>query len=214
MPLSRLCHHVGETTATAGTAITAVIPPKGDNYKTKITRIVYTPAGTVHNVIVMKALARTVVAANAADGATTLVLTDGTDTFLNSEDLASGDYAIVRYDDGFYGLLAISANSSGSLTVSALEQPVTAGAPIWLMGAPGQSGTPAIHLTYKTIASTRTEYGCPQAGVAESGFETVVSNTYYSRSGFGDPLLVYSANATAAGFLNFVCATYHRMPQN
>jgi hypothetical protein len=216
MPLSRLCHHIGETTATAATAITGLIPPKGDNYKTKITKAVYTPAATAHDLIIMKALARTTVLTSAVDGATTLVLPDGAngDEFLNGEALASGDYIIVKYDDGFYGILAVSANTAGSLTVGALAQPITAGAPVWLMGAPGQAGTPAIHLTYKCVASTRMVFGDAEAGCAESGFETVVSNTYYSRSGFGDPLMLYSANGTNAGFLNEVCATYHRLPQN
>lgn len=214
--LSRLCHHIGYTTQTADTPIVGLVPPKGNNYKTKITRIIYTPAGTVHDVVVMKALAKTTVLTAAADGATTLVLTDGAggDEFLAAEALASGDYIVVQNDDGYYSYHLVSANTAGSLTINALPQAVSAGRPVWLFGAPDQSGTPSPHLTLKSIASTRIEWGCPEAGVAESGFETTVSNVTYSRSGFGDPMLVYSANATAAGFLHLVTATYHRLPQN
>jgi hypothetical protein len=207
--LSRLNHHVGYTTQTADTEITALIPPKGNNYKTKLNRMIYTAAGTVHDLVIMRALNKTTVASDAADGATTLVLTDGDDVFLGA-DIAANDFIVLKHTEGTYGLYKVSANTAGSLTIGALAQPVGAGQPCWIMGAPADQG----HLTFKSIASTRIDIGDSISGIAESGYETVVSNTLYSRSGFGDPLMFYSANATAAGFLHLLSASYIRMPQN
>lgn len=205
--LARLAHHIGYLTQTAGTVIAALIPPRGENYKSRIGRLIYTAAATVHDLVIMKALGKTTVSEDAADGATTLVI--------NEEDfagqtVAANDYIVVKHTDGTYGYYLVSANSSGSLTINALSQAVAAGQPVWIMGAPADSG----HLTYKSVANSRVELADEVNGIAESGFEAVVSDVVQSRSGFGDPMLFYSANGTNAGFLQLISVGYVRYPQN
>lgn len=206
--VSRLSFHSGEQTQTAATPIVQVIPPKGTNYKTKITTLVYTPAATVHNVIIMKAIAKTTLSAAAADGATSVTLTSV--AFADQATVAANDYLIIKSDDNTYKSYLVSAVVGNVCTIPALDQASAAGATVWIMGAPAD----VYHTTLKTVASTRMLFQDQTAGIEESGFESIVSDVCYSRSGFGDPMLVYSANATNAGFLNMVAATYHRLPQN
>lgn len=184
-------------TQTAATPIIQLIPPLTGR-KVRITSLVYTAAGTVHDLILMRAGNQVLTTAAAAAAATTLVLDSA--SFVG-QTIASGDYLVVEHSDGTFGYYLASGLASLTVTINALTKAVSAGAKVWIMGSISE----AWHSTLKSIASTRIEFRDPSSGIAESGWE---DGTSYSRGGDGDPMMIYSANGTAAGTLNCGAANY------
>ncbi len=199
MNLNQGSFHIDHHTESSGVAITELIPPKA-NCKARLLKLVYTPGATVHDIVVMKPLEQVLTTAAAAAAATALVLNVASFT---GQNLASGDYVAVEHSDGTYGLYLVSALATLTITINALTKAVNAGAKVYIFGSP----TETYHYTYKTVASTRTEIGVDEAGIGVTGF---ISDGTYSRTGLGDPLMVYSANGTNAGTLNYGAGVYCR----
>jgi hypothetical protein len=103
-------------------------------------------------------------------------------------------------------VLAVSAVSTLTLTVTALEAPAPAGSEIWYFGTVAEAGGDQTIL--KPTASTRTQYTPGEAGLANAGFRDEVSDVIYNRSGLGDPMIVHSNNATAAGIIEYCAYGY------
>lgn len=192
-----VAHHIDHHTEAFGTVITELIPPVS-NRIAKLTSLVYTAAGTVHDLILMRAIHRVETTAAAAAAATSLVLSEAT---FGGDTLASGDYVCVEHSDGTYGLHLVSNLATLTITINALAKAVSSGADVWIFGAPSDS---SYHLTLKSIASTRIEFKDEAAGLITSGYDIGT----FDRDGLGDPLMFYSANGTAAGVLNWGAAKY------
>ena len=192
-------HHFDHHTETAGTVIIELVPPL-ENYKARLTALVYTAAATAHDLIIMRCINKVQTTAAAAAAATTIVLSSAS---FGADTLASGDYVVVEHADGTYGFHLASGLATLTLTINALAKAVNAAANVWIMGAITDT---TYHSTIKSIASTRVEFKDAAAGIAESGYNIGT----YSRDGLGDPLLVYSANGTNAGIVNLGSAVYAR----
>lgn len=189
-------------TQTAGTPIVAVCPPKGERFRTRLSFASYVAAGTAHDLVVMKALART--KATAAAAASQAVLNIESSSFIG-QTLAANDWIVVRHSNGSYGAYKVSSISSLEVTLdSSLTLPVSENAPVWIMGAPGE--TP--HVTLAVAANTNKDFVFGDSGVDSGYLPHRVSSTDYTRSGFGDPLLLYSANGSNAGKLNAAAGVY------
>lgn len=194
--------HKKRVTAAAGTAFTQLIEPAMKGVKTRITEVLYRGGNTAHTLTFLKALARTTAAAAAAASATELTVTS--DSFLN-QTIAASDYIVVKHSDGTFGAYLVSANASKVLTIPALSAAVAAGAPVWIMGATGESE----HITVQSLVNTDLRLESAVSGVVTSGFGPVTySSTTYSRTGNDDPILIHSNNATGAGVLENVSGYY------
>lgn len=188
-------HH----TESFGTAITEYADPVA-NRKAKLTSLVYTAAGTVHDLVIMRCIDSTTLTTNDDAAATVLSFTKVT---FNDETLANGDYLLIEHGVGDYGLHVVSSVSSLDVTLTAgLAKAVVSGATVWMFGHP--SNEAAYHVTLKSIASTRQEFNSSTGGLCETGY----NKGTYSRTGLGDPLMFYSANGTAAGILNWGSGVY------
>lgn len=191
--------HFYHNTQAFGTPIVQLIPPDTDSNITRLTSLVYTAAGTVHDLLIMRALNQVLTTAAAAAAATTVVLDSA--SFVG-QTIASGDYLVIEHADGTFGAYLVSGLSTLTVTINALTKAVNSGDRVWIMGAPADT---SYHSTLKSIASTRLEFTDAAAGLGQSGF---ADGTSYARDGRGDPLIVYSANGTAAGIINRGSALY------
>lgn len=200
--------NVGGLTASAGTAIQALIPPhENRRYYTRIMGITYTSGGTAHTLAIMKALGKTSLTAAAASGATSITV--GSTSFGAGQTLAANDFVVIRLQvaTGYiYQLLAVSGVSDLTLTVTALATAAPNGAPVWLFGTATESDAGIINLSPPVSATTHYYYG--EGGVATSGYRVEVGDVVYQRSGRGDPIIVNSNNVTAAGTIQNVSYAY------
>jgi hypothetical protein len=188
-------HH----TEAFGTAIVEYAPPV-ERKKAKLTSLVYTAAGTAHDLVVMRCIDSTTLTTNDDAAATVLSFTKVT---FNDQTLASGDYLLIEHGDGTFEINTVSSVSSLDVTVgTALAKAVVAGGMVWMFGHPTNEAS--YHVTLKSIASTRQEFQSSTGGLCETGYDIGT----YSRTGLGDPLLFYSANGTAAGILNWGSGVY------
>lgn len=188
-------HH----TETAGTVITEYAAPVA-NRKAKVTSLVYTAAGTVHDLVLMRCIDSTETTAASAAAASTITLTKVT---FNDQTLASGDYLLIEHGDGTFEINTVSSVASLVVTLGAnLAKAVNVGDTVWMFGSP--TAEASYHVTLKSIASTRQEFQSSTGGLCETGYDIGT----YSRDGLGDPLLFYSANGTAAGILNWGSGVY------
>jgi hypothetical protein len=203
-------YHIDGHTESAGTVITELIPPLNrstDNnepntsVRTRITSMVYTSGATVHDLVLMRALAETTTTAAASASATSVVLTSA--SFVG-DTIASGDYLVIQHGDGSYGLYLASALATLTVTINALSKAVNSGAKVWIMGSP--TGNATYHSTLKSVASTREKYEDFVSGIFVSGFD----DGSYSSDGKGEPAALYSANGTNAGTLGYINAAYCR----
>jgi len=185
----------GSLTANAGTAISFVVPPK-PGYKVQVKNLNYESGSTAHTPLVLKALAKTYLTAAAATSATSIVLASAA---FRDQTLANGDYVVIAYDNGTYGFLAASALSTLTATVSALAFAAAANNSVWILG----SLTEVEHSVFRPKVSVMSQYQDFSGAVAEGGFlpKTVASVNYVNDNGYGDPIVLYSGNATAASQL-------------
>ncbi len=196
---SKTFWHFDHHTETAATAITELIPPR-ENYRATLVALTYTPAATAHDLVLMKAIAKVSLTAASAASDTTLDLSSAT---FGGDTLASGDYVVLEHGDGTHGLYLGSGLATLVLTVNAISKAANSGADVWIMGAVTDS---TYHQTIKSIASTRTTHYNGEAGLITTGYDIGT----YSRDGYGDPLVIHSANGTNAGTLNHGAARYER----
>lgn len=190
-------------TATADTPITSPIPPR-PRARTRLKRVRYRTAGTAHSLVFMKALGRTVTTTDKVATDTTLVLSADPGTGTASGGIATNDWVCIECDDGSFFFAKVTNVSTLTITVAALPADVSAGNRVWTFGAPGDhpvstqtnpKPTPLFGSTETTVASSTQDFDGGETGLCVSINEE-------------EPMLVYSNNATAAGFIEFISAGY------
>jgi hypothetical protein len=188
---------------------------------THITQLTYTASTTAHTVVVMRplnyAMITTAVAANSA----TVVLdadpgsystayrydlptaAAGKPSCAANNLIAASDYVAFQLRDGTWHVSAVTSVSGLTLTLTTSTPNVTGGGsdaniPLFFFGASTDTNpqTNAAHVSFLSVASARTDL------ISNVGFGDVPALNS------GDPLLVYSANATAAGTLSS-CVGYY-----
>lgn len=205
---------LGYATATAGTVITALIPPKTADSRIRVTKLAYRSAGTAHDVFLMRPVAHQTVATSVAAAGTSVVLDAILQDAAGGNDVAANDYIAVQLDNGVWHLSTVSSWTEATLTLVMntavpTSRSIRAGTKVYLFGI----STDAWNQKFETTASVVTEYADPAAGVFQAGLPSSLfaEGTYDNRSGFGDPVLFYSGNATAAGFLRQISGVYSKV---
>lgn len=189
---------------------------------TYVNQIVYASAGTVHDVVVMRPFNWAVVNGDVAHNATVVNLLtdpgaystafkyglpgDAGGVVANTADngIAASDYVAVQLRDGTWHMSLVSSVSSLAVTLTTATPNVSGGgiedgSILFFFGAPANTNpqTGQAHVKFTTVASTRVL-------LFDSGSSGIGSLNP------GDPLIVYSANATAAGILHSVTGQYRR----
>lgn len=201
--LARGSFNLGNKTDTAGTAFYGAIPPKAGAY-TRVLRCVYTAGGTVHTLQFLRAQGQTVTTASSAANGTTLTLSSISLAYDHngnslSENLAANDYVVVAHSDGSWGAYKISAVNGLVITINNLAKAVASGAVVYGMYEISRTtGKEAIQIRTVASATTVFETVDPAGGIASS-------------DGTSEPLMYYSDNATAAGYINQLTAVYSRV---
>jgi len=226
-------------TQTAGTVIVAGVPPfrgkagTANRYQlstgkpnwltafTHLTQLVYTAAGTAHDVVVMRPLNWATIAADVAANATAITLdwnpgtysanykydlpadANGKPSAVADNNIAANDYVAYQLRDGTWVFDKVASVSGLTLTMTTATPNVTgggveAGTALFFFGVAADSdpATGKAHLTINSVASARTDLLNNYGGGTISTLHP------------GDPLLIYSANATAAGVLSLVTGFY------
>lgn len=202
--------HAGGLTASAGTAITCLVPPHPRGYS-RITRALYRPGATAHALVFMKAFGSALLAAAASASATEITLASDPGAAANTPDgvaapsgtLATNDWLCIQLDNGSY-FLAQATVSGLVCTVAALPAAAAAGNRVWTFGAVGDhpvssqtthKPNPIKGFTITTTASAMNDFGDAASGILQS----LAPNM---------PLAVYSANGTNAAVLELLTASY------
>lgn len=200
---------VPSQTQTLGTPIVALINPF-QNAIARVHACDYESAGTAHTLVFMKSLGETNLSAAAAAGATSLTL--DAITFGAAQTLAANDYIAVELTGTggkkTWQVVQLSAINTTTkvVTVGALAAAAVSGAKVHIFGAAADTG----HQSHVTKASTINKYVCSAPGaVADSGYEFESGDEVYRSNGMGKPILVYSANGTAAGTLHYAAGAYY-----
>lgn len=181
----------GSLTQTAGTPIVRTVNPVRNAY-THITCVKYTAAGTAHTVVIMRPYAKTTLSAAAAAGQAVINITADSGVTPPGA-IAANDYLVIEKPDGtfFTGLVSSVATLAITLTANVPTGGLSSGATVWFMGAPGDH----TDAQYSGTASTTVTYS------DDCGSVRGTINKY-------EPMLVYSANGTAAGTLQQVSGVY------
>ncbi len=201
----------GKKTASAGTAITILCPPRR-RLKTVVTRLRVTAAGTAHVLTCLREIDRATVTTAVAASGTSIVLSKnignapigpyGSASQLAADHLAANDYYVVELPDGTYLVDTASAYNASTFTITPNAtiptNGIAAGATVWMLGVAADSDPfdpvagafPALNVG----ASATTEW--PNDAPAEA----CVFSSYLPYS----PLLLYDNNATAAGTIEQV----------
>lgn len=194
---------VNGKTETAGTVITALVPPHTRGVS-RITQIVWICGSTAHDVILMKPIGVTTVTTAVAASGTEIILTTaspGVDSSGDAEALAANDYVAWRATDGTVEYDTVASVSSNTVTVNNGTTPgIAANAKFWAFYEVGRT---VPHKTLKCKAST-VHYWESEYGIFSGEGRTWEDPDNYASnaSGIDRPLLVYCANATAASTLS------------
>lgn len=192
----------GGVSVAFGTAIRQLVPPHRLGF-TRITKLVYTCAGTAHTVTVLRPIGKTTVASAGAAGQAVVNLTADPGLAAAyggiSNALAANDLVAIRTaSDGITRLYVVSSVSTLAITMTTnLVVAVAAGDTVWNFGittdTDGRTG--AAHPALLPPASATTSYEDREGGVVSSLAKD-------------EPLLVNSNNATATGTLAQVSWCY------
>lgn len=193
-------YNIGYNTASAGTRIEVVVPPREDA-RTRIMKLAYRAGTTAHTVTLMKPLGRTTVASTAATGQAVVNISANPGTGTVAGTIAANDYLVIQRDTTEINyLVKVSSVSTLAITLTA-NVPVAfaAGDKVWFYGVPGDVRTNIAEgaMPLETFASTSVTYSSTEKG--EGLFTTDERD---------DPVIVSSDNATVAGFLQYVAAEY------
>lgn len=186
---------------------------------TVISQLCYTAGSTAHDVVVMRPFNWAVVAADVAHNATVVTLeTDpglyatrykydlppeagGVVATTANNGIAGSDYVCYQLRDGTWQIDTVASVSSLSITMNTGTPNVSGGgiekgSILFFFGVAANTdpATGLAHLAITSVASARTEL-LTSAGSISSLHP-------------GDPLIVYSANASNAGILSFVAGHY------
>jgi hypothetical protein len=187
----------GGITAAAGTVINYLVPPSRGGV-TRITTLIYTAAGTAHNLTFQRTLGRCLCVTTVAAGGTVIVLNKdpgapGVAYGGVNDPTAVNDLIAVRETDGITRLYTVSAIAGLSVTVSpALVVGVTSSSSgssdVWLLGQPGDTDG----------RSGRAHPKFP-SGTAGTTWQDTAGGGVVATYGVDEPILVSSNNVTAAG---------------
>jgi hypothetical protein len=185
----------GTATATAGTVINAIVPPRRDAIA-RVPQLRYTAAGTAHAITGMRSIGRTKVAAAGASGQAVVTVQANPGPAGNA--LAANDWLAIRHGDGVTRLYQVSSITGTAVTMTAsLAATVAVGDDIWMFGAVSDTdpriGTP--HPQFAAAANATTTLADDTTGVLCSHAKD-------------EPLLLQSNNVTAAGSFNLLTTTY------
>lgn len=195
-------HHASNLTATAGTEITCLIPPKVRAYS-RLTRVLYRCGSTAHTITAAKALASTTLSAAAAGSQAVINITADSGVTPPGA-IAAGDFVCVQLDSGQYHLGKVSSVSTLAITLTAnLPSAAAAGSKVWFLGAVGDHTSsqtankpnPIKGSQFPCTASVLNDWGDYASGICQTLNQE-------------EPLLVHSNNATAAGTFEQVSAAY------
>jgi hypothetical protein len=199
---------VPHTTAAGGTAFTALIPGHKDLIA-KIVKFAYTNPAAAHILYFMRPLAKVTLSASVADAATSIVLASdpgawGTPPTVAANPIAANDYISYQKDDGTQevrvpSVVAVAADGTVTLTVTAVGAAITKSPDryVYFYGIKTDSdpNTGLAHYLVKPPVNSTTIFdGNGSAFV--SGIKP------------GDPILVFSDNATTQGYLEYLNAIY------
>lgn len=177
-------------TQTAGTIITVLVNPRR-NCKTRAMSLRYRSGATVHAPAIMRSQGSTTLSAAAAAGQAVLNLTADPGTGTTPGAIAANDFVVYETAAGSWALAKVSSVSTLAITMTANVSAANAGAKVWFFGAP----TDTCHLILAPTASAMTQFdggGAPLFG----------STGYY------EPLVFHSNNATNAGFVDHFSGIY------
>jgi hypothetical protein len=234
---------LSSNTQVAGTAIASLVRPYRGNggdrtlYKmvgdrpnwagwpfTHISQLVYTAAGTAHNVVIMRPLNYAVISADVAANATGFALkTDpglystsykydlpgeaagvGSAAVANNA-IAAGDYVCYQLRDGTWVADTVASGTYAALVLTTATPNVAGGGV--------ESGSPMFFFGVSTDLDPATGAAQPTLASVASARQSLLSDTAFGTvAGLhpGDPLLVFSGNATAAGTLAMCTGFYSR----
>jgi hypothetical protein len=183
---------------------------------THITRLFYECGSTIHDVVVMRPLNYAIIRADVAHNAATFVLesdpglyatvnnykyglppeANGISASVANNAIAAGDYVAYQLRDGTWVLDTVASGTYAALVLTTSTPNVTgggveAGTPMFFFGiyTDKDPATGLIHPVYSCKASTR-------ENLLGAGDGASISSLHP-----GDPMVVFSGNATAAGFL-------------
>jgi hypothetical protein len=182
----------GTKTATAGTAIVRVVPPRSDK-RAVVWTLRYKNSTTEHTLTVMVAMANTTLTTEAASGQAVINLTAQL-TATDGSVLAANDYVAVQHEDGSWDGYKVSSISGLAVTLATnLAKKVLKTSAVFMMGAPGASGDHPDRVYTLEASETMTLGG-------EYGVGTADKNN--------QPILIHVDNITAAGKLQWVSYGY------
>ncbi len=188
-------YSVPRTTANADTAFAALLWPR-PQCLSRLTSLTYRTQGTAHQPTVMKVAStrrgvtpaftgQTTFSAAALANQAVINLTADPAGLTSGGVLAAGQYLAWEATDGTFQFGKILSVATLAVTLTAnLSVAVAAGGKVWCFGSP----TETFHFPLDTLASTVLPLTDQAGGLC-------VSNNFY------EPLLIYSGNATASGFL-------------
>lgn len=210
---------LGKKTANAGTAYTLLIEPMLGNALTMLEFLQFTVSTTAHTMTIMRPLSSQQVSGQtgrcscyltAAAAASQAVINinqnpgtytayfSGTPTTANNG-IAANDYVAFQYPNGNWGVDTVSSVSTLAVTLSNNlgTGGLAAGAPVWFFGVTTDTNPydGQAHPAYTLAASSIVNFG-------SEGFP------FASTFRYGEPLLIYVNNATAASVLERGTAVY------
>lgn len=186
---------VGGLTASAGTRIRFLIPPRVRGI-TRISKWVYTAGVTAHTLTAARPIGRTTASAAAAAGQAVINLT--ADPGVSGNLIAANDLLAIRETDGVTRLYTVSSVSGLAITLTGnLTAGAAAGAAVWNFGILGDTDpvTGAAHPTLVGTASATSTFEDREGGVIAGHLTDA-------------PILVDSNNATNAGTIQQLSWSY------
>jgi len=195
--------HYGEHTESAGTAIIEVIPAVAGMIP-RLTSIRYTAVTTAQTLKVMRTVAATTAAANAAASQLVIEFTDtgamNLPTTGADEVIAASDYVIYKTENGVYEYNSVASVSGNNVTMNTnLAKAVDVGAPIYILGELAR----AVHLDWAIPVGENNDDGLALQG----GIPGQIC-PFNKRSGAGEPILIYCSNVTNAATQNALSGGY------
>lgn len=211
----------GAVTANANTVITRLVEPK-PGCITRIRYLSYTAGATAHTLTVMRPLNKTTLtaAASAAQAVVNIAANPGGYAALARNGvtprtadnlLAGSDFVAYQASDGTWVLDTVSSISSlaVTLTTNVPTGGLAAGTVLWWFGiiTDANPGNAAVHPQFALTDAVTTTFGSADDNYA-GWIGSLPPYNALGMTGFGEPIILHSGNATNAGTLNFVSVLY------
>jgi len=174
----------GGLTATAGTAITALLDPGSLRGRVVVTRMAIKAAATAQTLTVMQVLSKYRIAAAAASGQKVIKFAE--------DDFAANDFVAIKMPSGIHQLFTVASVAAKgdddlyAVTLSAnLPVELPLGAAVCFFGAPND--------------------GHESVAIAADGVTQMQSDEgYFGANEMGEPLLMHLTNATHAATIQAI----------